>query len=593
MSQAFFPSSSDDYSQSSAPSLRTKDEILEDAQEIIYDCLFTSVQTEEPEATLELFQSIFLSCSGSFCDAYFLAIQELAFSNQEQIYHNTLKRSCYILLNNWESRRKHLAIVQLVQDLRNYVPKKLVMPPWKLRLRQWLSHFLESSDYADLRLMSERFIAAPPKSPSPPAAKPWTDRYAYYFLVPQYENSDNPPEQRETARHISDQIRYRFKLDLAMYVAHSQASYPSSHNAKLHSDLHRRVKPKSPSSNHVNPTGLGDETLRLIKLIVKRNGYFSYRNIANIFQDQTAGLDYFSYKRSLVQYLIFSMEKQPFVKKFQAVMTAKLDTVYPQHDDTIVSKSLCQRTCNQVVRFLTTENGQGPSELFTALLTQGGTLTLVVTLLKLVLLSPTVRNYLDLRIAYLVQYYNQYPPEECRWFSYFLDVFSVTFAIHAEGVQYTLVDTEEETPTATTTAPKPPVSPSQTLKAANFAKPSGQPQPSPASLAYSSPKHSHSSPVPEVPPKAPPETPYEAQTIEEITLIGDLPNAEVPNHAWNNLDRYRIFAQSTHPTAIPDEDSEGDTELETEFNPRHQPDLDTEAVTEFVAKINPNPSFQP
>jgi len=489
-----------------------------------------------------------------------LAIQELAFSNQEQVYHNTLKRSCYILINNWESRRKHVSIVQLVQDLRNYVPKKLVMPPWKLRLRQWLSHFLESRDYADLRLMGERFIAAPPQSPSPPAAKPWTDRYAYYFLVPQYENSDNPPEQRETARHISDQIRYRFKLDLAMYVAHSQTSYPTSHNAKLRSDRRHRITSQATSSNHMNPTGLGDETLRLIKLIVKRNGYFSHRNIANIFQEQTAGLDYFSYKRSLVQYLIFSMEKQPFVKKFQAVITAKLDTVYPQHDDTIASKDLCQRTCNQAVRFLTTENGQGPSELFTALLTQGGTLTLVVTLLKLVLLSPTVRNYLDLRIAYLVQYYNQYPPEECRWFSYFLDVFSVTFAIHAEGVQYTLIDTKEKTAAATTAVSESPVSQLKARRRSNFINPSGYTQPNSSPLAYSSPQHSHPSPVPEAP--------YEAQTIEEITLMGDLPSAKVPTHTWKNLDRYRIFAQSTRPTATPDEDSGGDTELEPELNPR-------------------------
>lgn len=574
------PHPPDNYSvTSSHPSLRTRDEILEDAQEIIYDCLLTSVQTEEPEEALKLFNAIFLSNSGNFCDSYFLAIQEIAFGNQESVYRSTLKRACYILLNNWETGRKYPFMVQLVKELRTYVPRSITLPPWKLRLRQWLSNFLNSSDYQEMVLLTERFVPQV-VTPSTPTVKPWRDRYAYYFLVPQYENSENSQEQRDTVRHVSDQMRYRFKLDLAMYVAHSQASStPNLRNTQLNSRIADRLTRGPSRSNHANPTGLGDETLRLIKLIVKRHGYFSHSNIARIFHDQTTGLDYFSYKKSLIQYLIFSMEKLPFVKKFQAIIGAKLDQVYPHYDDTVINKGLCQRTCNQVVRFLTTEDGKSPSELFTLLLAQGGALTLVITLLKLVLLSPTVRNYLDLRIAYLAQYYDQFPPEECEWFSYFLDVFSVTFAIHAEGVQYSLVDTQRTpTPSPNTTA-----------------RPKGTAAPAPST--HGSPTHGYSSTGATVPtpplgphrnshshqpgttldlaqPTAPlPEHPF-AATIEDLTLFDELPTA-AEQSAWSALDRYRIFAQSTR-AAVKTEDLSADltADLAEEGN-------DPDDLTEF------------
>lgn len=559
MFRASSHSSHSDPKAASSPGLRSKDQVLEDAQEIIYDCLLTTVQQDDPDAALTLFQRIFLDCTGTFCDAYFLAIQEIGFGNRSEVFHDALKRSCYILLNNWETRRHYAHISQLVQRLRSQSHIALTLAPWKMRLHQWRMRFIQGPDYQEMVLLSRRFEPEQPSSrPAKVTDKPWQERYAHYFLVHQYEDGTNPQEQRDTARRVASQMRYRFKLDLAMYVAHSQRPKTvTTADPKLNRQIADRLNPTA-STPHTNPTGLGDETLRLIKLIVMRSGYFSHENIAHIFKEQTAGLDYFSYKRSLVKYVVYSLKKQPFAQRFQEIITDKLDNTYTQHDDTIVTKSLGQRTCNQVARFLTTEDAQGPSELFTLLLTQGGALTLVIILLKLALLSPTVRNYLDLRVAYLVRYYAQFPAEECEWFSYFLDVFSVTFAIHAEGVRYSLVDT---TRTSATSQPKPStISSGSPAGSLSPRPPASSPVSSTRSTAQPTAGVSTRSTPSSTPPSQVPTTFDQLVSNDATTLIEPESGSSQTGDAL--LDRYRIFAQATRTVPSSEDPNEAEESLD-------------------------------
>jgi len=219
---------------------------------------------------------------------------------------------------------------------------------------------------------------------------------------------------------LSKQLKDRFKFDLAMYIARSQSNAPS-----------KRV-PK-------NPTALGEEVLRLIKAIVARRGPFSYANLANIFVNQTQNLPYKLFKQSIQQYLIFSVENQEFVETLRSKLSEKLDTLYESHHDEPVTNALMLRTCNRVIEYLTTENQSEPSQLFVLLLSQGNPITLVVALLKIILICKHSRTHLEARIAELINYYQNYPEDECAWVVNFLEVFNVTFAIHAENVQYNLI----------------------------------------------------------------------------------------------------------------------------------------------------------
>jgi hypothetical protein len=88
----------------------------------------------------------------------------------------------------------------------------------------------------------------------------------------------------------------------------------------------------------------------------------------------------------------------------------------------------------------TIANGQDPAHLFVLLLSKGNALTLVILLLKLVLISPYSRTHLEARIADLIKYYEDYSEEQCQWMIHFLEIFNITMAIHAENVEYNLVE---------------------------------------------------------------------------------------------------------------------------------------------------------
>jgi len=247
--------------------------------------------------------------------------------------------------------------------------------------------------------------------------------------VPQYINLENPMEQRQAARNLSRKLKEKFKFDLAMYTALSQAALPPEAIAK--------------DRKFDNPTSLGDEVLRLIKRIVAKRGFFSYPNIAHIFINQTQNLSYGAFKQSLLEYLIFSVEQDEFAITLKSQLAEKLDLLYTDHDDKIINNALILRTANRVIEYLTTENHQEPSSLFVLLLSQGNSLTLVIVLLKIILICRYARTHLEARIADLIRYYSNYSEEECQWVVNFFEMFRIITAIYTENIEYNLVNMTE------------------------------------------------------------------------------------------------------------------------------------------------------
>ena len=128
----------------------------------------------------------------------------------------------------------------------------------------------------------------------------------------------------------------------------------------------------------------------------------------------------------------------------QTRIADKLSNLYEEHQDDVVTPALILRTSNRMIEFLTMENKNEPSSLFVLLLSQGNPMTLVVTLLKLMLMSKNSRTHLDARIADLLRYYEEIPEQDCRWVVNFLEIFNVTFTIYGDNVQYNLIRMKED-----------------------------------------------------------------------------------------------------------------------------------------------------
>ncbi len=383
------------------------------AQEMIYQFLLELVRQQPPAKVLVEFKQLFIDYDSSAGKVEIVkAISELIFSNNEKDFRHTLKRSCYILVNNWETARNHSAIKDLVDLFADFkIPKKSLSPGVN-RLRTWLANFVNSQDYYELKLFLAKYGYW--------GKEHWSSRYTSYLLVPQYTNLNNPVEQREAARALSKKLKDQFKFDLAMYTARSQSPVPKDNSPK-------------------NPTGLGDDVLRFIKMIVAKRGMFSYENLAHIFTEQTKEVNYKHFKYSLQKYLIFSVENKDFVEVLNQKLAEKLEDLYERYHEEQVEEALLLRTCNKLVDYLTTEDQKEPSGLFILLLSQGHPLTLVMVLLKIILICPNARTHLETCIAKLIHYYIDYPEDECQWVVNFFEVFNITFAIHADNVQYNLI----------------------------------------------------------------------------------------------------------------------------------------------------------
>lgn len=382
------------------------------AQQAIYDYLLDIVKTWPPEDVLVEFRHLFIHHVNTASSAILPALYEIVFSNNEQEFCNTLKRSCYILINNWDISRNHESIQQIIKLFSDPILDRSTPSPTLKRLRTWLKKFVASRDFEELRLFTTRYDASD--------IEHWSQRYASYLLVPQYVNLNNSVEQREAARTLSRKLKERFKLSLAFYTALSHPAQSSD----------RKIE---------NPTFLGDESLKLIKHVVARRGTFNYSNLANIFRNQIKDLSYRSFKNSFKEYLLYTLDTRGVSDVLAKQFIPKLEGLYPSHETKTIDDALLLRSANRLVSYLTTEDRNSPSALFLALMSQGNPLTLVLILLKIVLVCPHVRTHLEARIADLIRYYESYSEEECKWVVIFFDVFNITMTIHAENTDYTLV----------------------------------------------------------------------------------------------------------------------------------------------------------
>ncbi|WP_264324294.1 hypothetical protein [Romeriopsis navalis] len=392
---------------------------IQRAQQTVYTFLLGIVKKWPPEEVLLEFKRLFLYNVDGVTSSAIDAIYEIVFANDQAEFCNTLKRCCYILVNNWDASRQVSSIKELLAAFEEELPFRETASPTLKRLKQWVDSFRRSQDFDDLKLFVARYDRQAEED------APWANRFTSYLLVPQYINLKNPVEQREAARALAKQLRHQFKVDLAMYVARSQSA-------------------QSVEQPPDNPTALGDDVLRLIKTVVAKRGNYSYLSLSNIFLEQVKNVSFEEFKQSLHKYLIFSADQRDseFVQALKERLADKLDNLYKDYESQQVNDALILRTSNRVIDFLTTENRQEPSSLFVLLLSQGNPMTLVVTLLKLILISRNSRLYLEARIADLIHYYENLPEKECWWVVNFLEIFNVTFTIYAENVQYNLIHME-------------------------------------------------------------------------------------------------------------------------------------------------------
>jgi len=377
---------------------------FEEAQETIYAYLLDIIKQWSPENVLKEFRHLFIQDDDPINSNVIRAIYEIVFANDRQEFHYTLKRSCYILVNNWVSKRKYKYIQKLLEILNDPIAKRKSLSPMVDRLRSWIQAFAKSEDYQKLELYAQAKFQEQAR---------WNSRYTPILLSTQYNDLRNPIEQREAARNRALQLRCRFKFDLAMYMA--------------------RFESVGIDSQIQNPTDVEDDIFRAIELIVAKRDTYSYANMANVFSKTTQGQNYKKFKQSLKDYLLCYGESQQFSDTLKLNLWHKLDSLYETWNDRPLTNTMLLKTCNKLIDYLTTDKRRQPSPLLESLISQGNPLTVVILLLKIVLICQPARIRLEACVADLIMYYEK-SPERCGWMTNFIEIFTVIFAIYADNM---------------------------------------------------------------------------------------------------------------------------------------------------------------
>ncbi|WP_271251839.1 hypothetical protein [Pseudanabaena sp. Chao 1811] len=386
---------------------------LEQAQQHIYNFFLSIVKNYQADEVLNQFDKLFIRYEEIDSTKAYYALGEIIFYNKEDEFKNTLLRCCYILNNNW-AINGNINLCHRLVDL--FLSNSIGIPTriYKLKkLREWLQRFVRSEEYNTLRSLSGR--AGVSKS-----YHNWSDRFSAYLLTSEYTDCNKPIEQRQYAETLARKIKRQFKFDLAMYTARI--------------DSNPNVNPHRP-----NPTTLGDGVLILIKRVLNKQGHEDLRSVAKRFRHHMSGMTLAEFKDHLLSYLGISRDDLDIPEVMRLTVVEKLKHFQEHQDQELITLSSIHIVCNRILQYLLLNERRNPSDFLQLSLESNNFLGYVILLLKVVLICPRSRLYLESYIAELIKFYSSYDEVECRSFINFLDVVNVTLAIFDEDTDYSLV----------------------------------------------------------------------------------------------------------------------------------------------------------
>ncbi len=387
---------------------------IEQAQQRIYEFFLETVRHQTPDEVLAIFKCLFINFNDQSNPEITAALDQILTAYNEKEFFYTLKRCCYILINNWtvSNNRGYIQnLIDVFQDSSIYKQPTSI----KLRtLRIWLQLFIKSEDFKSLKLFTISL------NPASSLEHNWSNRFASYLLTDQYTNPASSLEQRQAANLLAQEMKEKFQFNLAMYTA-------------------RLSNHRSSQSKPNNPTSLSSNVLNLVTLMLTKNSVLNCQSQANNFLASIKELTYYDFKVRLLQYLDFSIADPEISETVQTKLHDDLFKLKAEHHNHLVNPYLILKTSKYLISQMTSSDHEHLTELFNILLHHTNPLNFVVLLLKLLLINDAVRSHLELKIALIIKYYSRYSESKCKSIIAFIDMLNIALAVYAGETRYNIV----------------------------------------------------------------------------------------------------------------------------------------------------------
>lgn len=390
---------------------------IEQAQKRIYEFFLDIVRHKAPEIVLAEFKCLFIKFGDRRNPEIFQALDQILTAYNEKEFFYTLRRCCYILVNNWSASSNRIYIQHLVDLLQHPSIYKRANSSKLKTLRIWLQVYIKSEDFEYLKLFTLHLDVDHKVNKG---ESNWSDRFASYLLAYHYTDQTSSVEQRQAASVLAQKMKEQFKFDLAMYTARIGSN-------------------KNDNQQISNPTGLSNNIVNLVTLLLTKKSVLNCRGLASQFIRNSSDLSYGEYKTKLLQYLDFSVADVEISETVQKMIHDGLWELKSDRHDYRLNPILVLRTSKYLISEITISDRGHPTELFNILLHHTNPLNLVVLLLKILLINEAIRPYLELKVAAIIKYYSQYSESKCKSVIAFIDMLNIALAIYAGETRYNIV----------------------------------------------------------------------------------------------------------------------------------------------------------
>ncbi|MBU7583030.1 MAG: hypothetical protein KAF91_08980 [Nostoc sp. TH1S01] len=420
--------------QSYVPSYLTQNSQHSNAEEKqIYQHLLHLVQVKSPNEIIERCRALFIE-GLDYPEPEILLILDKITASKTAVHEFKffINRCCHILINRWHMQPQlHYAIPELVK-LFATSPAKSRTTSFRCRnirrLRELIQIFIASEQYLTLR----RFVQVIQKTSEENIhheSQPLISLIRHYPYL--YEHclisDDSTFEHQWRVKQIQVQVQRQFEVDLSKYVTYQVRRSQIIKKTSVE-EAERILRPVN------NPTLLSDRELyaTLQHFMGKVEGNYTYQELAQKFLQSNQKVNCLSnFKNNLYEYLISSITGGSGKRQWQQKLHTQLKNILPQADAQKPDEFLIMRICSQLLNFLIVESHLSIQHFnFIDLITNQGTLITTEILLKIVLICPKVKPYLEKRLTILFQHYEYTNISEIKWLVKVLEQVNIAMILY-------------------------------------------------------------------------------------------------------------------------------------------------------------------
>ncbi len=390
--------------------------------QVLYDYLINSVQSDSSEQLLDDFQVLFIEGRGFRNPQVYTALEKIVRAkNVEQSFNYIFNRCCHIVINRWQmqpqTQREIPRLIHLFDNLSTGNNGN--------RIRNLVKNFTLTDQFVRLKRLAE-IIDTKQTGNNVTSVGNLIHRYPYlydYCLL----GDDSSDEHQQTVRRVKSQTERRFEVNLSRYVTYKVRSNQADSIGLIlpQTELILPVK---------NPTLLSDQELnRSLKHYVgKVEDGQSYKSISQSFANHTVHTQNFgAFKDDLYEYVLGSMDSRYSQGQFNKKLLNLLQNTLPECDQQKPTEFLMMRTSSQLLNFLIVESTHQPEHyVFIDLITNLGVTRTIGLFLKIILFSKKVKPYLEKRFSILFNHYESFSREGVPWLVKSLENMQLALSVH-------------------------------------------------------------------------------------------------------------------------------------------------------------------